>query len=157
MAADVKINSLDLLTQYQRHFRDFADSVDLCVVSYRDHLKKQKDEAEKTKQYVENRAVQALDALDYRIRQLEDLQRRYIFGPDDTTRIEMEKDRFLSKRKAVMAKVEAIKEKLERQIGALDDIWNLTYSYGNKTREMADTANGSLTGIIGTISNYQAK
>lgn len=157
MASDVRINSLDLLNQYQGHFRNFADCVDVCVAAYRDHLKKQKEEAEKTKLYVENCAGQALDALDYRIRQLEDLQNRYIFGPDDTTRIEMEKERFLSRRKAVMTKVEAIKEKLERQIGTLDDIWNLTYSYGNKTREMADTANGSLTGIIGTISNYQAK
>lgn len=157
MAADVKINSLDLLRHYQGHFRNFADSVDVCVVAYRDHLKKQKEEAEKTKQYMENRAAQALESLDYRIRQLEDLQYRYIFGPDDTTRIEMEKERFLSRRKAIMTKVEAIKEKLERQIGTLDDIWNLTYSYGNKTREMADTANGSLTGIIDTISNYQAK
>lgn len=157
MAADVKINSLDLLKQYQGHFRNFADSVDICVVAYRDHLKKEKEEAERTKQYVENSARQTLDKLDQRVRQLEDLQRRFTFSPEDNTRIELEKERYQSRRGAIIAKIEAIKEKLERQISILDDIWNLTYSYGNKTREMTDTANGSLTGIIETISNYQAK
>lgn len=157
MATDVKVNSLDLLKQYQGHFRNFADCVDAGVVAYRHHLKKQKEEALRMKQEIENRVEHTLEKIDYRIRQLEELEYRFYFAPQDSARIDIEKEKFRSRRASIMAKVESIKEKLERQIGILDDIYNLTYSYGNKTREMADSANGSLTGIIGTLSNYQQK
>ena len=92
-----------------------------------------------------------------RIRRLEELEYRFDFAPQDTSRIDIEIEKFQTRRESITAKIDSIKEKLERQISILDDIWNLTYSYGNKTREMADSANGSLTGIIGTISNYQEK
>ncbi len=157
MAADVKINSLDLLKQYQGHFRNFADCVDAGVVAYRHHLKKQKEEALRMKQEVENRAEHTLEKIDYRIRRLEELEDRYDFAPQDSVRIDLEKEKFQARRESIIAKMESIKEKLDRQISILDDIYNLTYSYGNRTREMADSANGSLTGIIGTISNYQQK
>ena len=157
MATDVKINSLDLLQQYQGHFRNFADCVEAGVVAYRGRLKNNQEAAIQKKQDIENRAAKALDKIDWRISRLDDLLRRFAFVPEDSTRIELEKERWISRRNSIMAKIESIKEKLDRRIGILDDVSNLSYSYGNKTREMANTANGSLTSIIGTISNYKAK
>ncbi len=157
MAADVKIDSLDLLQQYQGHFRNFADCVEAGVLAYRGKLKNQQEAAQRKKQEVEKRAAHALDKIDWRISQLDDILSRYTFGPEDATRIKLEKERLQSRRNALIGRIESIKEKLDRSIGILEDIANLSYSYGNKTREMADAANGSLTNIIGTISNYKAK
>lgn len=157
MAGDVKVNSLDLLNQYQSHFRNFADCVDVGVVAYRDHLRKKKEEAAGQKQEADRMASGAIDKLDNIISRHEDLLRRYEFGPEDQTRIELEIERLRSRKDSILAKTDAIKEKAERRIGILDDMYNLTYTYGNKTREMSDTANGSLTSIIGTLSNYQPK
>ena len=157
MAADVKVDSLDLLKQYQGHFRNFADCVEAGVVMYRDRLKKQKEEAQRMKNDVENHASNALEKIDYRINRLEELKYRFDFASEDTARIDIEIEKFRARREAITSKIESIKEKLERKIGILDDIYNLTYSYGNKTREMANSANGSLTGIIGTLSNYKPK
>lgn len=157
MAADVKIDSLELLRQYQGHFRNFADCVEAGVVAYRDKLKSQKEEAQRLKEEAESRAANALEKIDYRINQLENLKYRYTFASEDIARFDIEIEKFRSRRESIVSRIESIKEKIERQIGILDDIYNLTYSYGNKTREMANSANGSLTGIIGTISNYQQK
>lgn len=157
MAADVKVDSLDLLKQYQGYFRNFADCVEAGVVAYRDKLKSQKEEAQRLKREAESRADNTLDTIDYRIRQLEDLKYRYTFASQDIARFDIEIEKFRSRRESIVSKIDTIMEKLERQIGILDDIYNLTYSYGNKTREMANSANGSLTGIIGTLSNYQPK
>ena len=157
MATDVKINSLDLLNQYQGHFRSFADCVDTGILVYRDRLKKQKEDAQRLKQDVENRAVRTLEKIDEFIRRLEELEYRFDFAPQDTARIDIEKEKFQTRRESLRAKIDSIKEKLDRQISTIDDIWNLTYSYGNRAREMADSVNGSLTNIIATISNYQSK
>ncbi len=157
MAGDVKVDSLELLRQYQGHFRNFADCVDAGVIVYRDRLKTQKDELLRDKTSLDNRAAKALDKIDYRLSRLDDLERRFEFSPYDSDRIELERQRMSSQRSALVAHIEDAKEKIERQIGILDDIWNLTYSYGNKTREMANSANGSLTQIIGTLSNYREK
>lgn len=157
MAADVKVNSLDLLKQYQGHLRNFADCVDAGIVVYRDRLKKQKEEAQRMKQELEKKATCSLEKIDGRLHRLEELDYRYSFAPQDSARIDIEKEKLRTRREAITSKIESIKEKLERQIGILDDIWNLTYSYGNKTREMSNNANGSITGIIGTLSNYQEK
>lgn len=51
--------------------------------------------------------------------------------------------------------VNALKEKIDNEIGIIDDIWNLTYSYGNKTRTMAETGNGILERTIANIENYK--
>lgn len=157
MASDVKINSIDLLRQYQGHFKNFADCAEAGVLAYRGRLKKKQEEAQQLKQEAENMASKALDKIDWRIRQLNDLLQRYNFGPEDSTRIELEKEHLTVRRNSLISKIESIKEKLDRQIGIYEDIANLSYSYGNKTREMANTANGSLTNIIGTISNYKSK
>lgn len=157
MAGDVKVDSLELLRQYQGHFHNFADCVDAGVVIYRDRLNSQKDELLRDKVNLDNRAAKALDKIDYRLSRLNDLERRFEFSPQDSDRIELERQRMSSQRSALVARIEDAKEKIERQIGILDDIFNLTYSYGNKTREMANSANGSLTQIIGTLSNYREK
>lgn len=157
MAGDVKVDSLDLLKLYQGRFRNFADYFDIGVVGYRDRLKSQKDELLRDKAILVNRAAQALDKIEYRLSRLEDLERRFEFSPIDSERIKGERERMSSQRSALVNCIEYAKEKIERQIGILDDIFNLTYSYGNKTREMANSANGSLTQIIGTLSNYREK
>ncbi len=64
MAADVKVNSLDLLKQYQGHLRNFADCVDAGIVVYRDRLKKQKEEAQRMKQELEKKATCSLEKID---------------------------------------------------------------------------------------------
>lgn len=157
MATDVKVDSLELLRQYQGHFRNFADCVDAGVVVLRDRLGDLKDNMLQTKADLDAQAEKAFDKIDNRLARLEDLERRYDFSPQDSDRIEIEKQRILSQRSVLEARIEDAKEKLERQMGILDDIWNLTYSYGNKTREMSNSANGSLTQIIGTLSNYREK
>lgn len=157
MAGDVKVDSLELLRQYQGHLRNFSDCADAGVVLYRDQLRDKKDEIQREKREFEHRSSSVLNCIDSRISQLEDLQRRFEFAPEDTSRIETEKNRYLTQRESIIARIESIKEKMERQIGILDDLWNLTYSFGNKTHEMADSANGSLTSIIGTLSNYRTK
>lgn len=157
MAGDVKVDSLELLRQYQGHFRNFADCVDAGVVVYRNRLKSQKEELLHDKANLENRVSSALEKIDYRLSRLDDLDRRFEFSPQDSDRIEDERQRMSSQRRALIAHIENVKEKIERQIGILDDIFNLTYSYGNKTREMSNSANGSLTQIIGTLTNYREK
>ncbi|MCM1139171.1 MAG: hypothetical protein NC453_11435 [Muribaculum sp.] len=157
MAGDVKVDSLELLRQYQGHFRNFADCVDAGIVVYRDRMKSQKEELLRDKANLDNRASRVLDKIDYRLSRLDDLDRRFEFSPQDRDRIELERQRMSAQRSSLEARIEDAKEKIERQIGILDDILNLTYSYGNKTREMANSANGSLTQIIGTLSNYREK
>ncbi len=157
MSADVKIDSLELLRQYQGHLRNFSDCVDAGIVLFRDQLRKKKDEIFKGKDDLECRFVSVIDRLDDRIYKLEDLQHRFIFSQEDFNRIEIEKNRYISQRNSFMANLENVKGKIERQISILDDLWNLTYSYGNRSREMSNTANGTLSSIIGQISKYKAK
>ncbi len=74
MATDVKINSLDLLRQYQAHFRNFADCVEAGIVLYRDKLKSRKDDAERMKREDENRAASTLEKIDYRVNRVDEIQ-----------------------------------------------------------------------------------
>lgn len=157
MAGDVKVNSLELLGQYQGHLRKFSDCVEAGIILYRDQLRDKKEEILRQKSDLEHEFSSTIDIIDSRISQLENLQDRYDFSAEDNDRIEIEINKYSSQRASFTALIETTKEKLERQISILDDLWNLTYSFGNKTREMADSANGSLSSIIGTISNYKGK
>lgn len=157
MAGDVKVDSLELLRQYQGHLRNFSDCVDAGVVLYRNQLRDKKEEILRSKSDLEYNTTSVLNCINSCISQLEDLQRRFVFAPEDNARIEIEKNRYYSQRDSFMASIESVKEKMERQIGILDDLWNLTYSFGNKTHDMADSANGTLTSIISSLSNYREK
>lgn len=157
MAADVNINSLDLLSQYQTHLRNFSNCVDLGVVAYRDHLRKLAEKKNDQKCEIERIVSAASDQLDTVIREHEDLVRRYEFCEEDEARICQAIERIESQKHSLSAQADLIMEKIEHQLGVLDDMVNLTYSYGNRAREMSDSANGSLSGIIRTISNYQKK
>lgn len=157
MGQDIHVNSLELLHQYQTHLRNFSNCVDVGMVRYLSELKKRKEELNQDKANFERKYQTNLEKIDYRIRQLDDLLRRFNFNSEDATIIEIEKNHFQTKRNSLEGKIESIKEKYERQIGIIDDIINLTYSYGNRARSMADSANGSLTGVVTNIEKYMEK
>lgn len=157
MGQDIHLNSLELLRQYQTHLRNFSNCVDVGVVRYLSELKKKKEELNQEKANFERKYQTNLEKIDYRIRQLDDLLRRFNFNSEDASLIKIEKNRFQTKRNSLEGKMGSIKEKYERQIGIIDDIINLTYSYGNRARLMADSANGSLAGVVTNIEKYMEK
>ena len=75
--------------------------------------------------------------------------------PRDFALFEIELDRNKSIKHKLESKVNELKGKIDDEISIIDNIWNLTYSYGNKTRTMAETGNGVIERTIANIEKYE--
>lgn len=155
---DVSIKSVDLLRQYLAKFRQFADAVDVGVLAYKHNLEKRKERLQARKTEVDTKAAGCLEKLDYRISRLEDYMQKYgDLCSEDYAQFEIELERNKDIRTKIETHVNDLKGKIDSEIGILDNILNLTYSYGNKARTMAETGNGVLTRTISNIEKYEKK
>lgn len=154
--AEISIKSIDLLRQYLGKFRDFANAVDVGVLAMKRQLENRKEELEARKVAIDNMAAGCLENIDYRISQLEEYKERlFDMCEEDLERFDNEIVRNQQIKLSLESQINEIKRKIDDEIGILDDIFNLTYSYGNKARTMAETGNGTLAKTIANIENYE--
>lgn len=153
--ADVSIKSVDLLRQYLGKFREFANAVDVGVLALKQHLESRKEELQAQKSNIDNMAAGYIANLDYRISQLESYKERlYDMCEEDLERFDCEILRNERIRDKLETKISDTKDKIDKEIGVLNDILELTYSYGNRVRTMAETGNGKLAQTIVNIEKY---
>lgn len=154
--ADVSIKSVDLLRQYLGKFREFADAVDIGVLAYKRNLERRKDKLQTYKADIDDKTSGCIQKLAYRISQLESYMEKYRdMCPRDLALFKEELEDNKDIKHKLESKVNELKGKIDDEIGIIDNIWNLTYSYGNKTRTMAETGNGVIERTIANIEKYE--